>query len=448
MKIQKITARNIMGLKQFEFEPKAGFNEISGPNGSGKTSVLEVIKAGTGGAVDATLLRHGETEGEIVLLLDDDSTTKIKKTITPAGSKTGLQRDGKTVPKPAEALKALTDLMSVNPVDFLRAPKKDRVKVLLESMPLLADNDAISERAGFKVVYPEGTHALIAIDSTHKSIFEQRTGTNRAIKEKEGTITQLRTTIPEAPGGVEGNEDDLTARVDTAKAAHEAQRKRIEDHLTKLRAANSEAIDNINQEANSQVQALQEQIAKIKGDAQDAVGKHRTELAEKESKAANAHTENNAKLADTLNPLQQALASIRSNRDLAAKREASLELVEQMVDEAAELQTEADNQTAALARLDAYRSELLNSLPIPGLEVKDGEVYRNGVHLDRLNTAQQVEIAIEIAKLRTGELGVICVDGIELMDTEHFEALREQAEASGFQFFVTRVDDDQFTLNP
>lgn len=447
MKIQKVTARNIMGLQHLEFTPKEGFNEISGRNGSGKTSLLEVIKAGTGGAVDATLLRHGETEGEIVLLMDDNSTA-IRKTITADGSKTAIKRDGKTISKPGEALRALTDLMSVNPVDFLRAPKKDRVKVLLESMPLVADNEEISKRAGMKVVYPEGTHALIAIGSTYQSIFEARTGTNRAIKEKEGTITQLRDTVPDAPGGIEGDENDLNAKLDTARSAHATQANRIGDKLRGLNEKYHEDVSAKRAVATEKIQELRDQIAAHQAEAEAGVAALTTEITSQREKAAAASVNNDKALADARQPIDAALTSIRGNRDLVAKRQASLDLVEQMVDEAATLQEEADGQTAALNSLEAYKSELLDKLPIPGLEVKNGEVYRNGVHLDRLNTAQQVEIAVEIAKLRAGELGVICVDGIELMDTEHYEALKAQCEESGLQFFVTRVADDDFTLNP
>jgi hypothetical protein len=89
---------------------------------------------------------------------------------------------------------------------------------------------------------------------------------------------------------------------------------------------------------------------------------------------------------------------------------------------------------------------LLASLPIPGLAVIDGEIYRNGVVFDRLNTAQKVEIAVEIAKLRAGDLSVICVDGIELMDTNHFNEFRKQSLESGMQMFVTRVADGEFGI--
>lgn len=58
MKIAHVKISNILGIAELEFTP-AGFNEISGPNGTGKTSVLEAIKAALSTGHDATLLRKG-----------------------------------------------------------------------------------------------------------------------------------------------------------------------------------------------------------------------------------------------------------------------------------------------------------------------------------------------------------------------------------------------------
>ncbi|MNT74306.1 hypothetical protein D3C72_2131160 [compost metagenome] len=80
------------------------------------------------------------------------------------------------------------------------------------------------------------------------------------------------------------------------------------------------------------------------------------------------------------------------------------------------------------------------------MEVKDGEIYRDGVVFDRLNTAQQVWVAIEIAKLRAGNLGVSCVDGIELLDPAAFEEFKKQSLASNLQLFVSRVSSEEFAV--
>ena len=142
MKVQKIKISNILGITELEFTPE-GFNEISGPNGTGKTSVLEAIKSVVAhSGHDATLLRKGADKGEVVLVLDDG--TELAKRVTPKSSPLTVTQGGSKVAKPTDVIRQLTDLLSVNPVDFLRAPKKDRVRVLLETMPLEADTEKLA----------------------------------------------------------------------------------------------------------------------------------------------------------------------------------------------------------------------------------------------------------------------------------------------------------------
>ncbi len=146
-------------------------------------------------------------------------------------------------------------------------------------------------------------------------------------------------------------------------------------------------------------------------------------------------------------PIGQALAAIRANRESAGRRQATLDTIKTMTEQLADLQADAERQTAALEKIDEYRTSLLEQLPIPGLEVRDGEIFRGGVPFDRLNTAQRVQIAVDVAKVRAGRLSVCCVDGLELMSTETFTAFRDAAIASDLQMFVTRVGDGEFSID-
>lgn len=437
MQIQQIKIRNILGVAELELSPK-GFTEISGPNGSGKTSILEAIKSVLETGHDATLLRKGADKGEAVLVLDDG--TELSKTVTPTGSTSAVRRDGKKVPRPSDVLKHLTDMISVNPIDFLRAPKKDRVRVLLEAMPLEADTAKLSEIAGVKVTAAPGTHALQVIQQVYTDVYDARTGTNRAVKEKKGTITQLEQAVPPVPDGADGDETELEAALQEIDTTRDAELTRISTKLDGIRTDTRTKIDAIRTKLQADMDAL-------KAAAQVEVDALNVELAKQEAKAAAARERNVASFAGQREPIAAQLGTLRQNRDLHARRTQTLETIGVMETELSGLEEEAERQTAALAAIEQYKSDLLNSLPIPGLEVRDGEIYRDDVQFDRLNTAQQVDIAVEIAKLRAGDLGIICVDRIECLDAESMEAFRERALGSGLQMFVTRVSDDDFSIN-
>ncbi len=436
MKIAQVKINNILGITELEFTP-AGFTEISGPNGTGKTSVLEAIKAAVGGGHDATLLRQGSEKGEVVLLLDNGD--QIRKRVTPSRSTSEVMQGGLKAAKPSDAIKALTDMLSINPVDFLRAPKKDRVKVLLETMPLVADTDVLAQLAGVPVTAQAGVHALDVISAVHKQVYDDRTGTNRAIKEKESTINQMELALPDAPAGIDLSEDELTAKASTLNQTKEAELLRIQNKLEGIRKDSQSVIDTIRAEAQAKIDAIKEQAARD-------IEAEKAKLADIESKAGIQREKTLTAFSANMEPVSQALAIIKANRENVAKREQGLATVKKLTDELEDLKKDAERQTKALSDIEAYKEQLLNGLPIRGLVVREGEIYRDDIHFDRLNTAQQVDIAVEIAKLRAGELGVICVDGLELLDPQAFEAFKARALSSGLQLFVTRVSDEDFSV--
>lgn len=460
MKVSRIKISNILGITDLEFD--AGkFVEISGQNGQGKSSVLEAIKSIIKGGHDVTLLRNGAKRGEIAILLDDG--TEIVKKVRGETSTTEVRKDGKAAQRPVEIIRALTDALSVNPVEFLSAPKKDRMNILLEAMPIALDPARLRQISGVPVKAEEGVHALHIIDAARKQVYDDRTGTNRAVKEKEATINQVRSAMPDAPEGDGGDEDELTRQAEAVRTAERTELARISTKIEGVRAEHQKKLDRIldlrNEatgkivaERDAKIATLQKQIDEERAVAQTMIDAtkaqaHNTTDAETDAfdeikgKAATQRERTIQKAAADLEPVNAALASLRTNRSAIAKREQAQETVKRMETELETLIADAGKQSAALEAIDAYKAELLATTPIKGLEMRDGEVYFEGVAFDRVNTAQKVKLAVEVAKLRSGKLGLCCVDGIECLDSDAFAQFRTQAVASGLQLFVSRVSD-------
>jgi energy-coupling factor transporter ATP-binding protein EcfA2 len=438
MKISQIKISSILGLDELELTP-GGFTEITGQNGTGKTSVIESIKAALKTGHDATLLRAGAESGEVVLVLDDGMS--ITRKVTADDTKTEVRgADGKKMSRPADTIKKLTDMLSVNPVEFLAAPKKDRTRVLLESMPLTADVERLTKLSGIKVTAEPGVHALQVIEVVAKQVYDERTGTNRAVKEKEAAINQLTQAMPDAPAGVAGDENDIAAKIEEARAARDTMFGKIDTKLAGIKSKAQQDIDAIRTQ-------LQADMDRLKAEAQAKVDVINLDVQDNVARATTARENAANKFTETTTPLNTALELIRADRSSAAKREQALEMIGTMNEELAGLRADAAAQTKALDDIDAYKLELLAGLPIPGLEVRDGEIYRHGVIFDRINTAGQVAIAVEIAKLRAGELGIVCLDRAECLDSASLDALRDSIVAAGLQGFITRVGDGDFEIS-
>lgn len=297
-----------------------------------------------------------------------------------------------------------------------------------------ADPEKIRTIVGDPAFPVVGDHALRQIDNAYTVVFDERTGTNRAARDKEATIKELAATLPPATETDVSPEDDaaLMVRLNGIDAAKTARLAEIDGKLSGYRSEHETKVAGLR----GQIEALQTQV-----------GEEIADFANTQTRAGAARETSTNEFAEQRAPVAAALASIHSNRDAAIRAKQTRETVDRMETEAEALREDGRRQTAALDSLLAYKSELLrDGLPIDGLEVRDGEIFRHDVPFDRLNKAQRVEIAIELAKLRAGEMKLICVDDFEMLDAEHFAAFQEQALASGLQLIVTRVTDGDFSI--
>jgi recombinational DNA repair ATPase RecF len=159
VRIVKIQIDNILGLEHLDIAPGA-LTVVEGANGTGKTSVLEAIKAGLGGGRDATLLRKGAKEGQVVLVLDDG--TEITKRVKADGASTATVKHPTfgAIAKPQSYLDKLADALSVNPIAFLAAPPAKRAAWLLEVLPSkVTDEDLAKASASRPRARPPTTSA-------------------------------------------------------------------------------------------------------------------------------------------------------------------------------------------------------------------------------------------------------------------------------------------------
>jgi len=147
-------------------------------------------------------------------------------------------------------------------------------------------------------------------------------------------------------------------------------------------------------------------------------------------------------------PLKVKITEADQNSKNQTKISGAVEYVERTKKEIELIEKEALTQSEQIKSLDGLKAEMMQNLPIDNLEVKDGDIYINGVNFDTLNEASKISFCLMVAGLRKTKLPLICVDGLEALDEETFKKFRELAEKTDMQFFVTRVSEDEsLTLN-
>ena len=412
MKIHKISIKNILGVEALEFAPGA-ITRITGGNGQGKTSVLEAIKSICKGGYDATLLRNGQSKGEVVIELDGG--LHVSKRVTEKGAYLTVTKDGAKVDKPADFLSGLWDSLSANPVEFMTAPQKKRIDWLLEQIdpaPVVAKLKAIAP--DFDA--PSSANALAVMEQARKAIFEARTDANRTEKQARETADVLAEDLPEESG-------DVAAKL---KAARQADQK--------LRAYASADVQEVTADARAKREKSREDEEREVEELRNKYRANREKIDELHGRNLEAiENKYNLKIEEAAAEVAR-LQEVQRTADEAAGRR---KLLAKNRETAAAAKAQAQALTAKLDKIDTLKKQVLESLPILGVEVIDGDIHKDGVPFDRLNTATQWAVAIAIAKRRAGEIPLICADGLEALDDENFAAFSAMAADSGLYFIVT-----------
>ena len=447
MKVAKINISNILGIEELELTP-GQITEITGRNGAGKTSVLEAIKAALKGGHDATLLRKGADVGEVVLVLENGMRVVKTVTATESNTKVTHPENGK-VSKPMQFIGQLADEISLNPIKFLECKPADRADFLLAAMPLEANTAEIGEIIapalnGQKVTIPAG-HALKSVDSVYDQLFQHRQDINRTLKEKKATTEQLSASLPEKYQPAEAIRAEISEMEITLadKNAALVEMKRINDQ--KRFTLEGEAKKFYAEKVAEADQEYAEALAKITEKRNSAQREAESAAQAMKTKALQdwaASKPEDPTIADT----EQKISSARQSLEEAVRLQNTADVVAKMIGEATLLQEKSDACSEALEGLKDYKNGLLKNLPID-VEIKDGKVYRGGIPYETLNLAQQTQIAVDLAKIRAKDLGLIVLDGAESLDSATLAALEDAIAKTDLQAVMTFVRDTDLTIS-
>lgn len=428
MRVAKIRIQNVMGLDEFEVDPGTGLTVVEAKNGKGKTSLMEAIRSIVDGGSDATLLRAGTSEGEVVLILDDE--TEIRKRITEGGSTLSVKRpDVGTISSPKKYVDRIFNALSVNPIEFLTLPEKAQALAFLEALPLELDPNEVKILVGDHVRINASDfngHALDTLAAIRDRVFESRADVNRNAKTKKGAIAELRESIAGDSG------EDPTAEIEQLEEGRANARRAMDIDLGKARSDSDLRLQQDAKEIDAEIESLRAMLSALetrRAALQDeAEQRLSAELEQIEGRHQQADRERAARL-----------EVLRERQKRAHQTDRTRQIIAQYSEELAHLENKSKALTEVLSDLDELKLSLTSKLPIKGLEIRDGALYKGDVPFRRLNKAEQVKVAIRLAQLRAGEVPLVCVDGIEALDGETFEAFKQNASKSGLQFIVTRV---------
>lgn len=415
-RLKSVSIKNIKGIESLTLEAGA-VTVIAGENGAGKSSVLDAIDTVFSGGHDPGLIRHGADKAEVVLTLDDGVT--IRKRITTKDSTLEVRtEDGGIVKAPANYVKRLADSFAFDPIGLLDAKPKERAAWLLKHGGITFTAAEVNEAVGVPVA--RQAIDLEKLDSIRLGKYTERTEANRTLRDLDGSIREQRAMLP--PDG----ETDWAEAQELIETALALRRNALEAVRTEVHSAAHAEIEASKANAQQQIDEIRQKLA----DEVQAINEKADALLASESETINAEIANlSAELAGARAKAeeQQRAAGVRAVIERNEKR-----YKEHLILEGA--------LTRTIEAIDKLKHSKLAEIPIPDLDIKDGDILIGGVPFDHLNTQAQMYTVIRAAKLALGELPLMVIDRAESLDDERFAELSEAVAAAGLQMIAARVD--------
>ena len=398
MKIVALTAQNLLRLKAVRIEPgDEPLVTISGPNGQGKTSVLNAIWMALGGAAAAKDVSRPIREGETSAFAEIDfGQIIVTRAWTQSGSRLQVRSaDGAVYRSPQAMLDDLIGQLSFDPLDFTRQQPKDQVQTLLDLVGL----------------------DPTALDEERSEIFAQRTVTGREVKRLKGAISEIDVPI-DAPEE-EVSITDLVAERDEADEHNHALTLADGRLLAKEQAVN-------NWEAT--ISRLKRELAEAEAGLESA-----------QEAAAGARGERDL-LGSPINltPFTQRITAAEGANAAARRRKERDRLKDRLVLFEA---TQAD-QTAQIDAIDQRKADAVANADMPveglGLDPALGVTF-NGVPFAQASAAEQLRVSVAMAMALNPTVRVIRITDGSLLDATSMEILAEAAAENDYQVWIERV---------
>jgi hypothetical protein len=437
--------KNVMGIDSFELSP-GKFTHIKAPNGIGKTSIANGLSdLFNGGASAARILRNGSDEGEEILEINDGEYS-FQKTFTEYKTTFKARENGKISKAPVDLLQSLINKRSANPISFFTATKEERKEILLKAMPIKCDPIRMKEITGMEGSF-EGV-AFDVIKSSRDLIYKDRTLTNSAAKERRNTAFQVAQTLPELES-VAIDTTELEEQKKSFETIKDEKLKAIDVKLAGLESNHLITMDDIKTSFDLSGKVITDKIRQLEKEFQENETERKSKEFEAKTKieglrslASTAKESRNSEYKLAVSEIDSKLRESRIAIENEGRLKQSRDLIVQKTQEAEELEETSEKMTKAINYLDAYKIELMASLPIEGLELVGDLIKYNGVEWDFINEAKRMDLAFEIAMLQCGKVPFIFVDGAERLDAKNFELFKSKAMSSKAQCIVFSVDHD------
>ena len=413
LRVVKLVAENVKGLKAVEITPDENFQVISGKNGQGKTSVLDVIWLALAGGVASKGTARPVRDGADNALASIDLGDIIATRKWSSNEKSTLQvvsKEGAKFTSPQKMLDELIGKLSFDPLAFSNLDTKEQLKTLLE---------------------------LVSIDPTpiemqKKKVFDDRTIVNRDVKALKSQLESFPAYGEDVPDE-ELQSSDILNEMTEAQAQLQSNR----DFRARYYDLNNQynALKQEIEFEEKQIAQVEAQLAKLK-QLQEERNFRMANMLE-EGKRMN---EDVRKLVDPdMTVFNTKLAEVDEINKKVRDKQAA-EKVKSLYKEAT---AKSNVLTAKLSALDEEKQKMISAakFPIEGLSFDESGVLYNGVPFKQCSAAERLRVSMAMAMALNPKLKVIRILDGSLLDSTNMKIIESMAREQDYQVWIEVVDE-------
>lgn len=407
MRIVKLQAENIKKLTAVEITPDGSVTQITGRNGSGKSSVLDAIFWALAGerAIEVEPVRRGERKALVRLDLGEVIVTR-RFTAEGGTSLTVEAQNGARFPSPQRLLDELLGELTFDPLKFARMDAREQAETLRALVGI--DTRTLDERA--------------------QVVFAKRTEVNRDVRSLTSRADAVEKEIDKGADTTLIDIDELLGAMETAGQVNAA----IERERSERQTA-----DASNARDREAVRAIEERIRELKRERdtiRERIVAHEVEASRRQPIASPV---------DTTHIRRQIEDARRANAS-REKQQQIRETHQRIVDQLQAARSEADNCTEELAMIAAQKREQITAarFPVDGLSLSDeGVVTYDGIPFEQASSAEQLRVSVALAMAANPKLRVLRVKDGSLLDERSLALIASMAGDNDYQVWVERVSE-------
>ncbi|MCK5016517.1 MAG: AAA family ATPase, partial [Candidatus Peribacteraceae bacterium] len=408
MRILKLTAENFMKLTAVEISPTGNVVQITGKNAAGKSSVLDAIEATLCGGrnLPKKPIRDGEESATVITEIGEEGEPdvplyKVTRRFFGATSRLTVETVGgarSEVKSPQTFLDGIVGNLSFDPLAFSKLPPTEQRTTVMEFLGL----------------------NLEEYDTKILTLKNRRSDVRKDKERRQHDADAITSTVGLPPQ--ELSSETLLAELKVIQTYNEKRQETLADravYTNELQSCDKDiaAAKKAIADWQSRLSVLQDaRLRVVKALASNPEVKPK-DTAEVEIKLKSLEETNKAiRLNETK---QLALVDVQKHTNAYADLGAEIKIVEK-------------NKAKKMAE---------SVMPVRGLAIQSDGLSFEGIPLEQVNSAKQLEVCVAVSMVMNPKLKVLRINGNDL-DNESLLAIGRLADNQGYQIWVEKVSDD------